>query len=1073
MGCLNNFGSVDADEISGYNNASVSDASEEYIVSPIIEENFENDGENGEYELLPLITEENYKDYGFSDANYTKYLNYFPIANLRDLFLLRDAVEQKGAYSMPEVNSYNPKCNAVLINDIVFNNQIIGEGNNIIENNIINRWIPIANYEGLFDGQFYSIYGLYIDQPYYSENDKKYNYGFIAKCKGSIVNLNIKDSCINCIAEDGMLLGNISVGTFTVDLEKSGNDLGVIDNCTFSGQINASVHSADVYIAGIVNKCIGGKVLNCTNYADININNNGATRNDYKYCTSGICLKCEENQQDSCLIEKCVNNGNLHGDEVYGVISDCKNTTIKDSGNTGTLSGTKEAAGFSCSCTGTFSISNCYNNGDVISEDGDVSGFISRCESDNGNNGEKIIENCYNKGDLYGKQAAGFVNRIDGNSKLKIMNCYNSGNVTSVGPNKASSGFVNVSNNDYAWFINCYNEGDVNTQSGFNAQGFAENTRGYIYGCYNLGDVSTSDMSSLKSDSDYPSGFIGTCYAFLVSCYNMGKVIAPNNYGMNDYAGFIYNYAPKKYELDNCYCVKYEQKDICVGSASFLTSLDVESFYSGEVTYKLNSIIKENSQEDFEWFYGVSPSDALFYQNIDNNDKNFPTHNEEDGVVYYVDCFKCDGITKTKMYSNYDDDNYVQPHKIVKDDAVEPTCSSTGLSEGSHCSECNKIIIEQAIIPATGHDFDEWELLDAEDYKYRHKCKVCGLEEVVVHHLDGGTIIEPPDCLNGGVTKYNCTDCDETFIVNTDPLGHDYGGYIKNDKGSHYRKCSRCKLIVLSGHKWDSGSVLEEATTEKAGMVKYTCLDCGYEKEEVVPVIKDGWIKEQDGWYFYIMGELYSDDNYNMAKGTIEGTTTWFFVDNGWFDSSYTGFAKNANGWWFMKNGVLDKTTGLVKGRVGEELDTYYVKNGSVKLTTNGFVKNGSDWIYISKGVLNKNTTPMNGTINGKKSWYYVKSGKVDFSYKGFAKCGSSWMYFENGTINKNINGAVNGTINGTKTWYYVKNGKYISTFKGIVKIGSSQMYFDKGIVDKKYSGKFKYNGKTYTIKKGKVTNVK
>ncbi len=82
-------------------------------------------------------------------------------------------------------------------------------------------------------------------------------------------------------------------------------------------------------------------------------------------------------------------------------------------------------------------------------------------------------------------------------------------------------------------------------------------------------------------------------------------------------------------------------------------------------------------------------------------------------------------------------------------------------------------------------------------------------------------------------------------------------------------------------------------------------------------------------------------------------------------------------------------------------------------------------------------------------------------------------MYFENGTINKNINGAVNGTINGTKTWYYVKNGKYISTFKGIVKIGSSQMYFDKGIVDKKYSGKFKYNGKTYTIKKGKVTNVK
>ena len=40
------------------------------------------------------------------------------------------------------------------------------------------------------------------------------------------------------------------------------------------------------------------------------------------------------------------------------------------------------------------------------------------------------------------------------------------------------------------------------------------------------------------------------------------------------------------------------------------------------------------------------------------------------------------------------------PHTIVVDAAVEPTYSSTGLTEGKHCSVCNEVIEKQTVIPA-------------------------------------------------------------------------------------------------------------------------------------------------------------------------------------------------------------------------------------------------------------------------------------------------------------------------------------------------------------------------------------
>ena len=54
-------------------------------------------------------------------------------------------------------------------------------------------------------------------------------------------------------------------------------------------------------------------------------------------------------------------------------------------------------------------------------------------------------------------------------------------------------------------------------------------------------------------------------------------------------------------------------------------------------------------------------------------------------------------------------------HTEVIDEAKAPTCVATGLTEGSHCSVCNEVLVAQETIAATGiHNY------------YNNKCSTCG-----------------------------------------------------------------------------------------------------------------------------------------------------------------------------------------------------------------------------------------------------------------------------------------------------------------------------------------------------------
>ena len=48
-------------------------------------------------------------------------------------------------------------------------------------------------------------------------------------------------------------------------------------------------------------------------------------------------------------------------------------------------------------------------------------------------------------------------------------------------------------------------------------------------------------------------------------------------------------------------------------------------------------------------------------------------------------------------------------HTEVTDAAVAATCTTTGLTEGKHCSVCNTVLAPQQEVPALGHN----EVIDA------------------------------------------------------------------------------------------------------------------------------------------------------------------------------------------------------------------------------------------------------------------------------------------------------------------------------------------------------------------------
>ncbi len=226
------------------------------------------------------------------------------------------------------------------------------------------------------------------------------------------------------------------------------------------------------------------------------------------------------------------------------------------------------------------------------------------------------------------------------------------------------------------------------------------------------------------------------------------------------------------------------------------------------------------------------------------------------------------------------------------------------------------------------------------------------------------------------------------------------------------------------------------------------------------------------------------------SNGLALTNGVWKYYVNGKLNTSYTGLAPNKNGWWYVNKGIVDYSfTGLAKSTNGKfyyarngKWDTsytgfaqyadgkwYFVRDGRQDKTYTGLAYNRSNggWFYARNGVYDNTYTGLAKSTNGK--FYNVLKGRWDTSYTGFAKyTDGKWYFVRDGRQDKTYTGLAYNRSNGG--WFYARNGVYDNTYTGISKSTNGKLYYvKKGWWDTSYSGKANYNGKTYTVKQGRV----
>ena len=170
-----------------------------------------------------------------------------------------------------------------------------------------------------------------------------------------------------------------------------------------------------------------------------------------------------------------------------------------------------------------YTITNCYNTGDVTGNSSYVGGVVGYAEP-------STITNCYNTGTVTGSgdSVGGVVGRVyDG---VIITNCYNTGNIT--GSDGRVGGVVGYADSS-ATITNSYNTGSVD---GSHYVGGVVGDAGSstITNCYNTGSVtmSSSRAAPSPSASDCFGGVVGNAgSSTITNCYNTGVVTGYRNVG--------------------------------------------------------------------------------------------------------------------------------------------------------------------------------------------------------------------------------------------------------------------------------------------------------------------------------------------------------------------------------------------------------------------------------------------------------------------------------------------------------------------------------------------------------------
>ena len=295
----------------------------------------------------------------------------YQISNRAELYWFAGLVNG----TLPDGGKENLSANAILTANIIVNTGVLDENKNLVSKSDLTEWKPIgarwSSYTGTFDGQGYTISGLYFNNPTSSYAGL---FGSIG-ANGKISNVGVLDSYFQFREFGGGVCG-VNYGT--------------VRDCKNTGSVRGLAAIGGV--CGLNEK--GGIIENSFNEGTV------SGTGDNVQQVGGVC------GYNNGTIKSCYNTASVSGqNSVGGVCGFNSRGIITNCFNEGTVSGQTFVGGVcgnGCGVTTT----NCFNGG-IVSGQSHVSGV---CGYDYNYDG--TLTNCYYlsdtaKGGINGKDVSG------------------------------------------------------------------------------------------------------------------------------------------------------------------------------------------------------------------------------------------------------------------------------------------------------------------------------------------------------------------------------------------------------------------------------------------------------------------------------------------------------------------------------------------------------------------------------------------------------------------------------------------------------------------------------------------
>ena len=182
-------------------------------------------------------------------------------------------------------------------------------------------------------------------------------------------------------------------------------------------------------------------------------------------------------------------------------------------------------------------------------------------------------------------------------------------------------------------------------------------------------------------------------------------------------------------------------------------------------------------------------------------------------------------------------------HVEVIDNAVEPDCLNSGLTEGKHCSVCNEVLVAQEVIDALGHNFVD------------NACASCGLQVTPAEYFNF-------ELLEDGT--YEITAKDTNNMPAEVVIPSSYNGKPVTVIGEcAFTECSSLTKLIIPA----SITTIENSSDEAPAIAG--CVN-----------LKEIMVDANNEYFKAIDGNLYSKDGKTLVQYAIGKTDATFEIPN-------------------------------------------------------------------------------------------------------------------------------------------------------------------------------------------------